>query len=45
VYWGLGFGYEIKKGLMLTTEVQRFEFDRDKTDYLRMGVQWYWSDN
>lgn len=39
-YWGVGFAYQLTKYLSITTEMQSIEFDRDKTDYLRTGIEW-----
>lgn len=40
VYWGIGFGYSLSNSVKITTEMQRFEFDNEKTDYLRLGIEW-----
>jgi hypothetical protein len=39
-YWGVGFGYQLSKSLKLTTEMQRFEFSNDKTEYVQLGIEW-----
>jgi len=40
-YWGFGLDHKLTKNLQLTGEFQRFDFDRDNTDYVRFGVAWY----
>ncbi|MFT7683481.1 MAG: hypothetical protein ACI935_002977 [Moritella dasanensis] len=39
-YWGLGFGYRISNSLNIITEIQRFEFENQETNYLRLGLEW-----
>jgi hypothetical protein len=39
-YAGLGFDHALTSQLSITTEFQHFNFERDSTSYLRIGLEW-----
>ncbi len=39
-YAGLGFDHALSSQLSITTEFQHFNFERDSTSYLRIGLEW-----
>ena len=40
-YWGFGLDHKLTKNFQLTGEFQCFDFDRDNSNYLRIGVAWH----
>ena len=41
LYWGFGLKQKLTKNLSLSGEFQRFEFDQDKSQYVRLGLEWH----
>ena len=40
LYWGLGVAYALSPQWSVNAEFQRFEFDRESSDYFRLGAAW-----
>lgn len=40
-YWGIGVNHRLIDELNLALEYQQFDFDNERTDYLRLGLEWY----